>query len=238
MPQGTGGGKLPGSHFRVVVVIDWRQIDTVLLDMDGTLLDLHYDNYFWQQYLPRRYAEIHRRNPDESLRKVNRQIERARGSLAWYCVDHWSEQLDLDVPALKREVEHMISVRPHVEDFLGRLHRSDRRLVLVTNAHRKALDIKLSRTGIGRWFDEIVVSHDYRVPKEQIEFWHRLHATHPFEPARTLLIDDNESVLDAARRYGIGHLLTLLQPDSKADRRLATRFPGIHHFDEIMPEVN
>jgi putative hydrolase of the HAD superfamily len=219
-------------------VIDWSQIDTVLLDMDGTLLDLHYDNFFWQQYMPRRYAEIHRRDAAESLARVSRQIEGARGTLAWYCVDHWSEQLGLDIPALKREVQHMIRVRPHVEDFLKRLHHSDKRLVLVTNAHRKALDIKLSSTGIGRWFDEIVVSHDYRVPKEEIAFWHRLHAIHPFEPSRTLLIDDNEGVLDAANRYGIAHLLTLLQPDSKADKRLETRFPGIHHFDEIMPKVN
>ena len=216
-------------------MIDWSEIDTVLLDMDGTLLDLHYDNYFWQHYMPRRYAEIHRRDEAESVEQVNRQIEQARGTLAWYCVDHWSEQLNLDIPALKREVQHMIAVRPHVEDFLRRLHQSDRHLVLVTNAHRKALDIKLSRTGIGRWFDEIVVSHDFRVPKEDTEFWHRLHATHPFSPSRTLLIDDNEGVLDAARCYGIAHLLTLLQPDSKADRRLQTRFPGIHHFDEIMP---
>ncbi len=218
-------------------MIDWDQIDTVLLDMDGTLLDLHYDNYFWQHYVPQRYAEIHRRDHSESHKQVNRQIESARGTLSWYCVDHWSEQLKLDIPALKREIQHMIRVRPHVEDFLQRLARSDKRVILVTNAHQKALDIKLARTGIGRWFDELVVSHDFRVPKEELEFWHRLHAIHPFEPARTLLIDDNESVLDAARRYGVGHLLTLLQPDSRADKRLETRFPGIHHFDEIMPGV-
>ena len=27
--------------------IDWRSIYDVLLDMDGTLLDLHYDATFW-----------------------------------------------------------------------------------------------------------------------------------------------------------------------------------------------
>jgi putative hydrolase of the HAD superfamily len=206
--------------------------------MDGTLLDLHYDNYFWQHYMPRRYAEIHQRDTEESMTLVNRQIQRARGSLSWYCVDYWSEQLKLDIPALKREIEHLIEIRPHVEDFLGRLHRSNKRVILVTNAHRKALDIKLARTGIGRWFHEIVVSHDFQVPKEDLQFWHRLHATHPFERRSTLLVDDNESVLEAAHRYGITRLLTLLQPDSKRQKRLDTRFPGIHHFDEIMPEVN
>jgi putative hydrolase of the HAD superfamily len=206
--------------------------------MDGTLLDLHYDNYFWQHYMPRRYAEIHCEDAGATHDRVNRQIELARGTLSWYCVDHWSEQLNLDIPALKREIQHMIRTRPHVEAFLERLHHSDKQLLLVTNAHRKALEIKLARTGIGRWFDAIVVSHDFKVPKEDIAFWHRLHATHPFDPQRTLLIDDTEPVLDAANRYGIHHLLTLLQPDSKSGKRLDTRFPGIHHFDEIMPEVN
>ena len=219
-------------------MIAWNEIDTVLLDMDGTLLDLHYDNYFWQQYMPERYAEIHRQDVEATRVQVNRQIEQARGSLAWYCVDHWSEQLNLDIPALKREIQHLIEIRPHVEDFLERLHNSDKRVILVTNAHRKALDIKLARTGIGRWFHDIVVSHDFKVAKEELEFWHRLHATHPFDKRRTLLVDDNESVLDAADRYGVAHLLTLLQPDSKRQRRLETRFRGIHHFDEIMPEVH
>ena len=219
-------------------MIAWNEIDTVLLDMDGTLLDLHYDNYFWQQYMPERYAEIHRQDVEATRVQVNRQIEQARGSLAWYCVDHWSEQLNLDIPALKREIQHLIEIRPHVEDFLERLHNSDKRVILVTNAHRKALDIKLARTGIGRWFHDIVVSHDFKVAKEELEFWHRLHATHPFDKRRTLLVDDNESVLDAADRYGVAHLLTLLQPDSKRQRRLETRFRGIHHFDEIMPGVH
>lgn len=216
-------------------MLDWNAIDTVLLDMDGTLLDLHYDNYFWSQHVPRRFAEIHARDEQESRVQLQAQFAEARGTLSWYCVDYWSQQLQLDIPALKQEIEHMISVRPHVEEFLGRLQRSDKRVLLVTNAHRSALDIKLAKTGIGHWFDEIVVSHDLLAAKEQPAFWQRLQVLHPFQAERTLLIDDTEPVLEAARQYGIAHLLTLLQPDSKLQKRLDTRFPGIHHFDEIMP---
>jgi HAD superfamily hydrolase (TIGR01509 family) len=216
-------------------VINWDAIDTVLLDMDGTLLDLHYDNFFWSHHVPLRYAQIHNKDEADSRRLLNDQFEQVRGTLAWYSLDHWSEQLNLDIAALKREVQHMIKTRPHVEEFLERLHLSDKRVLLVTNAHRKALDIKLARTRLGDWFDDIVVSHDLKAAKEELEFWHRLQALHPFEAARTLLIDDTETVLDAAQRYGIAHLLTLLQPDSQIQKRLDTRFPGIHHFDEIMP---
>lgn len=217
-------------------MINWNNIDTVLLDMDGTLLDLHYDNHFWSNHVPRRYAEIHARDEAESRIDLHRQFEQARGTLDWYSLDYWSEQLQLDIAALKLEVQHMITVRPHVEEFLSRLRQSPRQVLLVTNAHRKALDIKLAKTQLGDWFDEIVVSHDLESAKEELAFWHRLQAQHPFDPERTLFIDDTESVLDAAQRYGIAHLLTLLQPDSQLQIRLDTRFPGIHHFDEIMPE--
>ena len=29
-----------------------QNVDLVLLDMDGTLLDLHYDSHFWLDYVP------------------------------------------------------------------------------------------------------------------------------------------------------------------------------------------
>ena len=33
-------------------MLNWSKIDTVLLDMDGTLLDLHYDSHFWLNVIP------------------------------------------------------------------------------------------------------------------------------------------------------------------------------------------
>ena len=216
-------------------MIDWNSIDTVLLDMDGTLLDLHFDNYFWMDHLPRAYAEKHQITEEESSERLHSRFSSNQGTLDWYSLDHWSEQLDMDIPALKRELQHMISLRPHALEFLTQLHQSHRDVVMVTNAHRKTLDIKMDHVDITPWFDRVVVSHELQAPKEQQAFWHKLQALHPFDPARTLLIDDTERVLDSARDYGIIHLLTLLQPDSQRQKRIDTRFPGIHHFDEIMP---
>jgi putative hydrolase of the HAD superfamily len=31
-------------------------IDTVLLDMDGTILDLKFDSHFWRELVPTKYA--------------------------------------------------------------------------------------------------------------------------------------------------------------------------------------
>lgn len=38
-------------------MLAWQEIDTVLLDMDGTLIDLHFDNYFWQRLVPERWGQ-------------------------------------------------------------------------------------------------------------------------------------------------------------------------------------
>jgi putative hydrolase of the HAD superfamily len=226
-----------GSEGPQAAVIDWDRIDTVLLDMDGTLLDLHYDNHFWLEYLPKRYADLKGISSEEALERMRGHFDALHGTLAWYCLDHWSKLLDLDIPALKREIRHMIRIRPHALEFLRRLHQSPKQVVLVTNAHPVTLDIKMAEIDIRPWFDDVVVSHQFEAAKEEQHFWERLQAQHPFDPARTLFIDDTESVLEAAREYGIAHLLTLLQPDSQRQKRLDTRFPGIHHFDEIMPGV-
>ena len=216
-------------------MIDWTVIDTVLLDMDGTLLDLHFDNHFWMEHLPRAYAEKQQITLEASFTQLSDRFHSGRGTLEWYCLDHWSEQLGMDIPAMKRELQHMIRLRPFALEFLKKLHRSHRDVVMVTNAHRKTLEIKMDNVDITGWFDRVVVSHDLQAPKEEQAFWHKLQALHPFDPSRTLLIDDTESVLESARRYGIEHLLTLLQPDSQRQKRIDSRFPGIHHFDEIMP---
>jgi len=216
-------------------LIDWQRIDTVLLDMDGTLLDLYFDNHFWLEQLPRSYAERHATSVEHAREHLYTVFAAQRGTLNWYCLDFWSRELQLDIPALKRELRHLISIRPHVEEFLRRLHASPREVWLVTNAHRDSLDLKLECTGIERWFDRVVSSHDLRAPKEDIAFWSQLRAAYPFEPARALLIDDTASVLKSAHEFGIGQLLTLLQPDSRQARREQTEYPGILHFDEIMP---
>ena len=217
-------------------MIDWSCIDTVLLDMDGTLLDLHFDNYFWTKHLPRAYAAQHQMTEEESSAYLFGSGSAEQGTLQWYSLDHWSQRLDMDIVTLKRDMQHMISARPFAIDFLRRLHSSHRDVLMVTNAHRKTLDIKMDNVDITQWFDRVVLSHDLLAPKEDQDFWHRLQDLHPFDPSRTLLIDDTEQVLNSAQEYGIAHLLTLLQPDSKRQKRVENRFRGIHHFDEIMPE--
>lgn len=217
-------------------MLHWRHIDTVLLDMDGTLLDLHFDNYFWDSHLARRYAELHGHPYEDAKRRLDEMFDRTAGTLDWYSVDFWSRELKVDIVALKLEVQHLIAVHPHVETFLERL-RGSRRVILVTNAHPKSLQLKLERTGIGRFFDKLVSSHDYQRPKEDPLFWERLQADLEFDPARTLLVEDHVGILDTARRFGIAHLLAVSRPDSKGALRNVNGYPAIEHFGQLIPSL-
>ncbi|MEH6606561.1 MAG: GMP/IMP nucleotidase [Pseudomonadales bacterium] len=216
-------------------MLDWTQIDTVLLDMDGTLLDLHFDNQFWLHHLPRRYAEIHQVSAEQARLQLIARFTAQQGSLEWYCTDYWSEQLDVDIPALKEEINHLVAKRPYVDEFLLALKNSHRKSLIVTNAHHDSVAVKMRQYDLRPLLDAIVVAHDYNAPKEQQAFWQQLHQEHHFDPERTLLIDDNETVLKAAEDFGIVHLVTLLEPDSKGGHRQNLCYPAIHHFDEIMP---
>ncbi len=218
-------------------MISWNHIDTVLLDMDGTLLDLHFDNHFWQEHVPRRYAEKHGLAPAAAKAELQLRFQRMAGTLEWYCVDYWTRELGLDIPLLKEEVEHLIAVHPHVEEFLVAVRASGKRLLLVTNAHSKALALKLRRTVIGRHFDEIVCAHDFGMPKERLEFWEALQRKHPFDKQTTLFIDDSLPVLRAAQAFGIAQLLAVKHPDSKSPAKDSGDFSAIAGFHEIMPQV-
>jgi len=216
-------------------MLDWSKIDTVLLDMDGTLLDLHFDNYFWLEYVPQVYSQTNDMPHNEAISFLHKRFAQEQGTMSWYCLDYWTQELQLDIAGLKRDVEAKIAIRPHVEHFLQALKDQQKQVVLVTNAHRDSLDLKMEKTQLERYFDKMISSHDYGVPKEQVTLWEVLRADCHFEPDSTLLIDDTESVLRAAENFGIAHLLTIYQPDSQRPVREGLSFPAIHHFDEIMP---
>jgi putative hydrolase of the HAD superfamily len=215
--------------------LDWAAIETVLLDMDGTLLDLHYDNHFWQVYVPEKYAEKHGLDYAEAHAECFRRYDAKLGTLDWYCVDYWTEQLNLDIVALKEELAHLIAVHPDVPEFLKAARAAGKRVVLVTNAHHKSLTLKMQRTGLDIHFDAIHSAHAFGFAKEQPGFWGRLAEVEAFAPGRSLLVDDSLPVLRSARAYGIAHLRAIHKPDTHLPAKDVGEFDAIHGFRELLP---
>ncbi|MBO3278282.1 GMP/IMP nucleotidase [Pseudomonas schmalbachii] len=214
--------------------LPWAEIDTVLLDMDGTLLDLHFDNHFWLEHLPQRYAEHHgisRELADAELQPLFRDHA---GQLNWYCLDFWSRELRLSVRDLKREVAHLIALRPDADTFLAALRLQGKRTVLITNAHRDSLSLKLERVELAPWFDRLISSHDYGYPKEDQQFWQALQDDIGFDPARSLFIDDSLPILRSARQFGVAHLLAVREPDSRKGPKDTGEFVAVDDYRAVI----
>jgi HAD superfamily hydrolase (TIGR01509 family) len=214
--------------------LPWNAIDTVLLDMDGTLLDLHFDNHFWLQHLPQRYAEHHGVSRALAEAELLPLFREHAGTLNWYCTDFWSRELKLSIRDLKREVAHLIALRPDADTFIQALRQAGKQVVLITNAHRDSLSLKLERIELAPYFDRLISSHDYGFPKEDQQFWHALQQDISFEPARSLFIDDSLPILRSAGRFGVGQLLAVRQPDSQAAPKDTEEFAAVEDYRELL----
>ena len=215
-------------------IVDWDIIDTVLVDMDGTLLDLSFDTFFWREAVPRRYAREHGLSVTAAQQSLAPRFEAKVGTLQWYCLDHWARDLGLDLKTLKREYRQHIRFLPGAREFLASVRARGKRLTIVTNAHRDTFAVKAEHTGIDRLVDSVVCSHDFAAPKESAAFWRALEAHTPFDAERTLLIEDSLTVLAAARAYGLKHTIAIRRPDSQLPPREIADFVHVEGVFELV----
>ena len=201
--------------------------DTLMLDMDGTLLDLAYDNYMWMEHIPAEFARRNNISAEDAREHLYAVFKRLEGKLNWYCLDHWSDHLEMDVAALHREQNGRIGFLPGAKSFLQSVADHRVRVLLVTNSHQKTLDIKAEVTDITGYFDDIYTSHALGHAKEDQPFWEALAEKEGFDPARTVFVDDNVAVLRSARDFGVEMLLHITRPDSRRPARHHDDFVGI-----------
>jgi len=217
------------------MIIDWNNIDTVLLDMDGTLLDRHFDDHFWMEHVPKHWAARNHTSIEHAKEHLYTLFRSQENTLNWTDLDYWSDRLKLDIPLLKREVEHLIAVHPYVIEFLLYLKQQQKEVWLVTNAHSKTLDLKMKNTRIGPYFDGTISAHQVGLPKEDDQFWGRLQNFIHYRPDRTMLGEDSEVNLATAERFGIRYLIYISRYSSKVLPRQSERFPTIDYFNRLIP---
>lgn len=212
----------------------WAEIETVFLDMDGTLLDKHYDDYFWEHYVPEVYAMRNNLSHPEARAHLLGTYKTVENTLQWTDLDYWSERLDLDIAQLKKEITHLVNILPHVIDFLAYMEDLGKKVYLVTNAHPKALQVKMEKVQLETYFQRLICSQEVGAAKEQSQFWHKLHDLLPYEKTSTLFVDDTEKVLHSAAEYGIQHLIHIAQPSSRREPLHSLHYPSILSFRELM----
>jgi 5'-nucleotidase len=222
--------------------LPWDLIDTVLLDLDGTLLDLAFDNYFWREVIPAAYAASNCISLDAARAQLLPRFRACEGTLAWYSIEHWSRELDLDALTIKRAVAHRVGWLPGAQDFLRCVRAAGKRLVLLTNSHPEVLQIKDERTAVTSFLDAAFSSHSFGAPKEDAAFWEAIRQIEPFDHGRTLFVDDSPPVLRAARAAGIRWVYGVRLPSSAASGWAAEPrdhgpFPAVDSILELAPKT-
>ncbi len=202
---------------------DWTAIDTVLLDLDGTLLDQAYDNHIWGDLIPQRFAVARGIDLRAAHAEITEMFAGCSGTLAWYDIEHWTRTLGVDVGELHREVRLHVAWLPGAREFLARMRAMGKRLVLLTNSHPIALAVKHEQTGVLDYLDAAASSQEFGAPKELPQFWQAARARFGFDPGRSLFADDNSRMLEAASSAGIRWVYGVRHWDTKASRR--------EHFD-------
>lgn len=217
--------------------LPWDQIRTVLLDMDGTLLDLHFDNHFWLEHLPLTLAEVRGWPLAEAQSYMMNEYQKVMGTISWYCLDYWADLLDLDIVKMKREIDHLIKMRDDTLPFLDALHDTGRDVYLLTNAHPDSLSLKIEKTQLDEHIDTLISTHQYGVTKESQSLWQALQSDLKFDSSTTLFVDDSLTILQAAKDFGIGHVLAVANPDSKKPVKQIEDFPAVTDYRVLLDDI-
>lgn len=226
--------KQPETPKQIRPNFSWEQIDSVFLDMDGTLLDKYYDDYFWEQFVPEVYAARNQVDIVDARNLLLKTYRSVENTLQWTNLHYWSDRLNLDIVALKREIKHLVKIHPHIIDFFQYMQRIGKKLYMITNAHPKALEVKMEQVPIENWFERLICSEEVGIAKEQPEFWHKLQHRLPYDKKRTLFVDDTEKVLHSAREFGMQQLIHIAKPSSRLPAIFSAHYQSIVNFRELI----
>ncbi len=202
--------------------------------MDGTLLDRHFDNFFFEEELPRRYAALHRLSFQESRDRLMAMYRSVEGELAWTDLNYWTCRVGIDVVAMHKELDHMIGFLPGAEEFLRHLRHLGKRVTIVTNAHSTGVSVKVAKTGLDQYVDRIVDAFEVGYLKMRPEYWPACQRLLRFDPSRSLFMDDDEGCLEAAKTFGVAHLVHSAKSSSQLPSAPLQQFFSIAGFAPLL----
>jgi len=169
----------------------FKETECILFDMDGVILDNTYDNNFWQNQIPAALAKKRGCSFEDAKRLAVQIFNYKKNTMDWYDLDYWSNMLDIDIEEQKRLPESYDKIKLYdgVFDILKKI-KKDRKIILITNAHRKTLKIKLKKYDLSPYFDDMVCAHELHYVKEDIQLWYMLRSKYQLDFKKTILIED------------------------------------------------
>lgn len=215
--------------------IKWSEIDTVLLDMDGTLFDRHYEDYFWEVEIPKQYAIKTGMTFKEAKALVMELYFKQEKSLNWSNVEYWEKELGLELWNLRFQLKHLVKLHPHTLRFLRFLKKQNKKIYLVTASPQRDIEFKLGHSKIFEFFDGVCTAHEFNLPKQDILFWKKLQKKLKYSCNRTLFVDDKEDMINAAELSGIKWIIFKSKFSSKLPPKIPKKMLYVHHFDDIIP---
>lgn len=205
-----------------------------MFDMDGTLLDLAYDDFIWNTQVPEHYMEKHQTTASQTKVLFNHYHQQYQHQLPWYSTTFWSQQLQLDVLKIHQNHAERISVRPGCKELLQQLTSAGHECWLITNADLATLQLKLEKTQIHTYFKHIISSEQIGHAKEDIEFWPTLKLRYPFSIQHSTFIDDTLPVLQQAKAFGFKQLWSIKQPSSTGKIKQNNHFPMLDQLTDLL----
>jgi putative hydrolase of the HAD superfamily len=212
-----------------------KDIDCMLVDMDGVILDNTYDNNFWQNQIPGVISKNKNISFEDAKRLAVQIFNYKKNTKDWYDVDYWSNMLNVDIEAEKRSSISFdrIQLYEGVTETLNKL-KDNFRLILITNAHRKTLNIKLEKYDLSPYFEIMICAHELHYVKENIQLWYMLKSRFKLDYTKTLLIEDTINNIKVGLSAGISQAVYLgdeIYEDSKKILKLSS-------INDIFPAFN
>ncbi len=93
---------------------------------------------------------------------------------------------------------------PGTAPMLSKLKQAGKKVYLLSNAQRIFTEFEIRKLDILKYFDDVLISSDYRVKKPDERFFQVLLERHPMEKEQTLFIgNDSRADIGGARNVGL-----------------------------------